>query len=553
MEELGEAARPLFGIKLFDKLSDIRYNTRWVIKKKGVAVQEIHGVADVELHGVVDAELHGVADREEHSVDVQKNKRGPTSMCKLTAAARWGKKRILIMMTWGAHYTMQMERSIEYQGRKSHGNGTAHLASYFLSVGVSCCQSLVADGGNKVSLFEVVGSSGCGTTREKEKVGGGWQWALGQRVEKLGLVAQERREGWRIQLGQGEELKPLVADDRLAPRKLRLELVLEGDGEKYVGLYLSHVDAVSKNSVIKAIYKLFVYDQLHAEDIQKEGEDYFHSTSHDGFCCKIALDKFNSSKSGLLVNDCCIFGAEVLEAFSCKLDKEGLIHESLSLKKDLTPRIYTWVIKDVSKLTKILFAEVFAAGGYNWRICLYPNLPSFEDFLSVFLIMTNAASLSSKTRVYVDFSFCLLDQHNAKHWKLTVKHLFSSKNRYYGCRNFLSRDDVRDPSRDKEGIHESLSLKKDLTARIYTWVIKDVSKSKDRLLSETVAAGGYNWRISLYPNLASFKDFFAIFLMMDHGANLGSKTRVYVDYSFCLLDQHNAKHWNVQVLTICLR
>ncbi|XP_042400616.1 uncharacterized protein LOC121990571 [Zingiber officinale] len=229
--------------------------------------------------------------------------------------------------------------------------------------------------------------------------------------------------------------------------KLRLELVLEGDGEKYVGLYLSHVDAVSKNSVIKAIYKLFVYDQLHAEDIQKEGEDYFHSTSHDGFCCKIALDKFNSSKSGLLVNDCCIFGAEVLEAFSCKLDKEGLIHESLSLKKDLTPRIYTWVIKDVSKLTKILFAEVFAAGGYNWRICLYPNLPSFEDFLSVFLIMTNAASLSSKTRVYVDFSFCLLDQHNAKHWKLTVKHLFSSKNRYYGCRNFLSRDDVRDPSR----------------------------------------------------------------------------------------------------------
>ena len=61
-------------------------------KKKGVAVEEIHGVANVELHGVVDAELHGVTDREERSVDVQKNKRGPTSMCKLTAAARWGKK-----------------------------------------------------------------------------------------------------------------------------------------------------------------------------------------------------------------------------------------------------------------------------------------------------------------------------------------------------------------------------------------------------------------------------------------------------------------------------
>ncbi|KAG6518850.1 hypothetical protein ZIOFF_022331 [Zingiber officinale] len=61
-------------------------------KKQGVAVEEIHRVVDVELHGVANAELHEVTDREEHFVDVQKNKRGPTSMCKLTAAARWGKK-----------------------------------------------------------------------------------------------------------------------------------------------------------------------------------------------------------------------------------------------------------------------------------------------------------------------------------------------------------------------------------------------------------------------------------------------------------------------------
>ncbi|XP_042400617.1 uncharacterized protein LOC121990573 [Zingiber officinale] len=228
--------------------------------------------------------------------------------------------------------------------------------------------------------------------------------------------------------------------------KLRLESVLEEDGEKYMGLYLSHDDADSKNPVIKAIYKLFIYDQLHAEHVQKEGEDYFHSKSHDGFCCKIALNKFNSSKSGLLVNDCCIFGAEVLEAFACKLDKEG-IHESLSLKKDLTARIYTWVIKDVSKSKDRLLSETVAAGGYNWRISLYPNLASFKDFFAMFLIMDNASNLGSKTRVYVDFSFCLLDQHNAKHWKRSVKHLFSSESANWGWRDFLSWNDVQDPSR----------------------------------------------------------------------------------------------------------
>ncbi|KAG6497620.1 hypothetical protein ZIOFF_045524 [Zingiber officinale] len=47
----------------------------------------------------------------------------------------------------------------------------------------------------------------------------------------------------------------------------------EEDGEKYVGFYLLNDDADSKISEIKAIYKLFIFDQLHAEHIQKEGED----------------------------------------------------------------------------------------------------------------------------------------------------------------------------------------------------------------------------------------------------------------------------------------
>ncbi|XP_074566179.1 uncharacterized protein LOC141822745 [Curcuma longa] len=228
--------------------------------------------------------------------------------------------------------------------------------------------------------------------------------------------------------------------------KLRLESVLE-DGEKYVCLYLSDDDAASKNSVIKAIYKLFIYDQLHAEHIQKLGEDYFHSTSHNGFCCKTALNKINGSKSGLLVNDCCIFGAEVSEAFACKLDKVGLIHESLSLKKDLTPRIYKWVIKDVSKSKDKLISDTFAAGGYNWSISLHPNVTTYKDFLAVFLVMDKSASLASKTSLYVEYSFCLLDQHNAKHWKRAGKNLFSSENASWGWPEFLCWNDVQDPSR----------------------------------------------------------------------------------------------------------
>ncbi|XP_074566280.1 uncharacterized protein LOC141822873 [Curcuma longa] len=228
--------------------------------------------------------------------------------------------------------------------------------------------------------------------------------------------------------------------------KLRLQSVLEEGGEKYVGLYLSLDNSDSKNSLIKATYKLFIYDQIQGEHIQKEGEDYFHSTSLDGFCCKIALDKFNSPKSGLLVNDCCIFGVDVLEASAFKIDKKR-ISESLSLNKKLTPRIYTWEIKDVSKSSIVLKSQAFAAGGYNWSISLYPNLDKYKDFLAIFLNLDNAASLAPKTRVYVEYSLCLLDQHNDQHWKCTGKQLFSPERIAWGRAKFLSWNGVQDQTR----------------------------------------------------------------------------------------------------------
>ncbi|KAG6516861.1 hypothetical protein ZIOFF_020234 [Zingiber officinale] len=55
-------------------------------------VEELQGLNKDKLHGVIDAELHGLTNEEERLVNVQKNKRGPTLMGKLTAAARWGKK-----------------------------------------------------------------------------------------------------------------------------------------------------------------------------------------------------------------------------------------------------------------------------------------------------------------------------------------------------------------------------------------------------------------------------------------------------------------------------
>ncbi|XP_042460684.1 uncharacterized protein LOC122044224 [Zingiber officinale] len=63
-------------------------------KKEGKkpTVEELQDLNEDKLHGGIDAEQHGLSNEEEGLVDVQKKKRGPTLMGKLTAAARWGKK-----------------------------------------------------------------------------------------------------------------------------------------------------------------------------------------------------------------------------------------------------------------------------------------------------------------------------------------------------------------------------------------------------------------------------------------------------------------------------
>ncbi|XP_042390326.1 uncharacterized protein LOC121981716 isoform X2 [Zingiber officinale] len=55
-------------------------------------------------------------------------------------------------------------------------------------------------------------------------------------------------------------------------RKLLLESVLEDDDSC---LYLSEDDVPPEEPVIKAIYKIFIYDQLYAEQIRKDGDNTF--------------------------------------------------------------------------------------------------------------------------------------------------------------------------------------------------------------------------------------------------------------------------------------
>ncbi|WOL06825.1 putative inactive serine/threonine-protein kinase fnkC isoform X1 [Canna indica] len=250
--------------------------------------------------------------------------------------------------------------------------------------------------------------------------------------------------------------------------KLQLELnSSEEDGEKSVSLCLVLVD-LHTNPVIKTIYKLFIYDQLFGQHVVKEGEDYFHNTSHYGLCCEVSLKNFNNPRSGLVVNDRCIFGVEVQEAFACKLEPEG-VFECLSLQKEPTPTIHTCRIKDFAKFHR--YSKIFNAGNYKWYDDTYFTITNKvpyvqfdmirlikvykrwgEDIDSLFVTLrledVSLSTLPLKTDVYADVTFCAMDQINGNDEKIRGQRRYSKSSALFEDGAFLLRKEVlQDPGK----------------------------------------------------------------------------------------------------------
>ena len=85
---------------------------------------------------------------------------------------------------------------------------------------------------------------------------------------------------------------------------------------------------------------------MHAD--AKGAAKYFDKlrTEH-GFAELFSLDKFNDPSNGYLVNDCCVFGVEVLV-----IQPSTSSEETITMVKEFDDRKYTWSIKDFSKLNE---------------------------------------------------------------------------------------------------------------------------------------------------------------------------------------------------------
>ncbi|KAK9146443.1 hypothetical protein Sjap_006346 [Stephania japonica] len=191
--------------------------------------------------------------------------------------------------------------------------------------------------------------------------------------------------------------------------KWKLSLFPDGNKKKsvkdHISLYLVIADtsSLSFGWEVNVSFKLFLLDQIRDQylTIEESGGRYrrFHGMKTElGFSHLIPHTTFNNPSNGYLVDDTCVFGAEVFVSKSTDIGGE-----CLSMLKEATTFTYTWNIEKFSELREAYNAsEPFIVGDYKWYLKLYPKGNANEkNHVSFYLVLTDSGTLAPGLKVYV--------------------------------------------------------------------------------------------------------------------------------------------------------
>ncbi|KAM1304093.1 hypothetical protein ACFX11_021891 [Malus domestica] len=213
--------------------------------------------------------------------------------------------------------------------------------------------------------------------------------------------------------------------------------------KEHISLYLvmSGATAPQISSEVYAVFRLFILDQNNGNYfvLQEPKERRFHGMKLDwGFDQFLSHKAFTQASNGFLIDDTCVFGAEV---FVSKERSKGK-GECLSLVKDPIMYKNTWRIDKVSKLDAESYdSKTFIAGDQKWKMQLYPKGKGngVGTHLSFFLAFAEPKSLPPGYQIYAEFTLRILDQKYGQfHISSKANHWFSVSNSMKGWMRFTA-------------------------------------------------------------------------------------------------------------------
>ncbi|KAL7251756.1 hypothetical protein ACSBR1_013585 [Camellia fascicularis] len=238
--------------------------------------------------------------------------------------------------------------------------------------------------------------------------------------------------------------------------KWKLALYPSGNKSKgikdHLSLYLVMAEGSSVHPgwEVHAVFRLFVLNQnkdtyLVLEDTPGKGKRFHRMKLEWGFDQFIPLKTFNNPSNGYLVNDTCVFGAEV---FVCKEQNTGK-GECLLMVKDAITYKNTWKIDNFSRLDKECYdSKAFSARDLQWKIQLYPKGKGsgMGTHLSLYLTLAEPSTLPLGSKIFADVALRILDQMKAKHHSGKANYWFSSIRQECGGDRFITLGHFNQPN-----------------------------------------------------------------------------------------------------------
>ncbi|KAL6143239.1 hypothetical protein ACLB2K_053934 [Fragaria x ananassa] len=195
--------------------------------------------------------------------------------------------------------------------------------------------------------------------------------------------------------------------------KWKLVIYPRGNKKKKVEDHISvYLQIAGANSLemgweVYVDFRLFLLDQN--KNIYMVFEDAFtrrnciHGAKLDvGFDKLVPLDEFHDASHGYLVDDKCVFGAEV---FVCKETRRGM-GECISRVKSPKTYKHIWKLRNFSSLTDPYYtSEPFTIEDQKWIIQLYPKgVDQQNRHIGIYLQLVDRKATPPATKVFAELS-----------------------------------------------------------------------------------------------------------------------------------------------------
>ncbi|KAL4651188.1 hypothetical protein ACB092_01G141500 [Castanea dentata] len=214
--------------------------------------------------------------------------------------------------------------------------------------------------------------------------------------------------------------------------------------DEHMSLYLAieAADLRPPGWEVHAIFRFFLHDQIRdnyltIEDTKKKERLFRGIKLEWGYDKVIPLKTFNDASNGYLVDDTCVFGAEVFVSKQRSMDKE----ECLALIKDSITKKSVVRFDNYSKLTgESHYSAPFNVGNHKWkiRICPIGEGIGMGIYNSLYLALADPKSLLPGMKIFADFTLRMLDQVNGRHQYAKLSRWFSASSHEHGWNRFIS-------------------------------------------------------------------------------------------------------------------